>query len=304
MTRLRNFLVAACTVMALAFVAGCGNSVPDSADGPVPRSTPSSEKRFPVTGVVRKVDIANGILTIRHDDIPDYMPAMTMPFDLADPASAQDVQPGDRVRGTLVVSGEQSSLHDVVVTEWADAAAAADANRAGAVLKPGDLVPDFTMTSQSGEPLLLSSLRGHVVVLTFIYTRCPLPDFCPAMDKRFAELSRRLQLLGTRGDNARLLSISFDPEHDTPETLRKHAKMLGAEPPRWTFSVATHPELQRVSGAFGLSYGPGDNEIIHTLSTAIIGPDGKLVALYQGKNWTSDEVFARIRPLLAPGGGP
>jgi protein SCO1/2 len=167
-----------------------------------------------------------------------------------------------------------------------------------AVLKPGETVPDFAMTTQDGKPLHLSDLRGNVVVLTFIYTRCPLPDFCPLIDRKFKALADKLALVPARAEHARLLSVSFDPEHDTPETLRKHARLKGAEPPLWSFAVASHDELQKVAPSLGLSYLPGENEIAHSLSTAIIDAEGKLVRLETGRSWDPTDFFKTIYPLL------
>ncbi len=124
------------------------------------------------------------------------------------------------------------------------------------MLEPGEPVPDFAMTTQDGKTLRLSDLRGKVVVLTFIYTRCPLPDFCPLMDGKFAELARTVAAVPGRAEQVRLLSVSFDPEHDTPEVLAKHAKLRGAKPPLWTFAVASHEELRKVAAPLGLTYGP------------------------------------------------
>ena len=118
-------------------------------------------------------------------------------------------------------------------------------------LEIGDPVPDFTMTSQDGKAVKLSDLRGNVVVLTFIYTRCPLPDFCPLMDKKFSELAQRLGAFPRRASKIRLISLSFDPEHDTPELLRKHAQVRGATPPFWSYAVASHAELAKIGDSAG-----------------------------------------------------
>jgi protein SCO1/2 len=285
-------------LLTIACAAGCQR---DDAGAPSTNADKKSvpiESRYALTGQVRRIDRAAGLLTLRHDEIPGYMPAMTMPFVVQDHAQLDELQPGDRVRATLVVKGEESRLVDVTVTEWADPGAQADQDRANAVLKPGNDVPDFTLTTQEGKQLRLSELKGNVVVFTFIYTRCPLPDYCPAVDRKFAELSRRVQLLGAAADRVRLLSISFDPEHDTPEVLARHAAIVGAKPPAWMFCVASHEELRRIAPSLGLSYGPVENEIIHTLSTAVVDSDGKLAALELGKGWSVDQVFSLVREAL------
>ena len=165
------------------------------------------------------------------------------------------------------------------------------------MLEVGESVPDFAMTTQEGETLNLSDLRGKVVALTFIYTRCPLPDFCPLMDRKFEELADRIGAIAGRAEHVRLLSVSFDPEHDTPEVLRKHAENLGARPPLWRFAVASHGELGKVAAPLGLTYGPAAGEIIHNLSTAVIDPQGRLVRIDVGassRGWKSADLLKVI----------
>ncbi len=234
---------------------------------------------------------------IRHEEIPGYMPAMTMPFDLEGQEVLEDLQPGDKVEGTLRVGAEDSDLVDVFITELA---ALPEANVAPPpVLEIGQPVPDFAMTTQTGETLHLSDMRGKVVVLTFIYTRCPLPNFCPLMDKKFAGLASLLAASPARAEGTRLLSVSFDPEHDTPDVLAQHAKTQGAEPPLWTFAVAAHDELRKVASSLGLFYGPGKNEIMHNLSTAVIAPDGTLARLERGRDWEPRDLLGTIVMLLS-----
>ncbi len=245
---------------------------------------------------------------IKHEAIPGYMPAMTMQFPIEDPEILQDLQVGDKVEGNLVVGDEDWKLTDLIISEMAEAPdMVLDASSGEPVLrerrpvlKPGEEVPDFTVTTQDGRPLRLSELRGNVVVLTFIYTRCPLPDFCPLMDKKFAELSRRLEAVPGRAERVRLLSVSFDPEHDTPEVLRRHARLAGAEPPLWTFAVASHDELRKVAESLGLTYGATGDEIIHSLSTAVIDGQGRLARLETGNRWDVGEVSGVVSTLLRP----
>jgi protein SCO1/2 len=246
------------------------------------------------------------------------MPAMTMPFTLkeAEAAAFDDLRVGDEVEGTLRVAKAGGEVADyellgLVVTRPATAPGLslqigpdgqAQVTPTPALLRPGDLVPDFTMTTQDGKTLRLSDLRGKVVVLTFIYTRCPLPDFCPAVDRKFSELAERISARGKRAEQVRLLSVSFDPEHDTPEVLRKHATTRGATPPLWTFAVATHPELAKVARAVGLTYGPAGDEVVHNLSTSVIGPDGRLVRLETGatgKTWVPADLLKPIYARIA-----
>ncbi|HEX8203228.1 MAG TPA: SCO family protein, partial [Isosphaeraceae bacterium] len=220
-----------------------------------------------LVGVVLGVDRDEGVVRIRHEAIPGVMPAMAMPFTLKDRDVLADLQEGDEVEGTFrarFVGAELADyeLADLVVTRPAEPPELTlDLSGGTPVLRPkqpvlrvGEPVPDFAVTTQDGRPLRLGELRGRVVVLTFLYTRCPLPDFCPLLDRKFAELAARLGPDPVRADRVRLLSVSFDPEHDTPEVLARHARPLGARPPLWTFAVAGHDELRRVAEPLGLMY--------------------------------------------------
>ncbi len=234
------------------------------------------------------------------------MPKMTMPFTVKDKPLLEDVRPGDEVEGPLRVTFDGDEVKD-------DRPDGPGRHRARHVepppfpvgaapetLKPGELVPDFAVTTQEGRTLRLSDLRGEVVILTFIYTRCPLPEFCPAMDAKFADLARRISAVPAGPSRVRLLSVSFDPEHDTPEVLAAHAARRGAKPPLWTFAVASHEELAKVAGPLGLSYVPGTREIDHNLRTAVIGPDGRLARLEAGPGWSSADLLETVYALIRP----
>lgn len=299
----------------LALLGGCGGPAPGPPTAVPPAGAdakPGVEtKDYALKGEVLKVDKDGRELVIRHEEIPGFMTAMTMPFTPPRDADLDEFRVGDRVEGTLRVESEGGvtrdyDLVDLAVSRPALAPLVVDAQGRSVKLdgptrrlRPGDAVPDFTMTGQDGQPHKLSDYRGHEVVLTFIYTRCPLPDFCPAMDRRFAELAESLSRSASRSEKVRLISLSFDPEHDTPEVLRKHARIRGATPPLWTFAVASHAELARIAPPLGLMYGPGENEIIHNLCTAVIDADGKLVRLEVGarnNRWTTADMLKTLFP--------
>jgi len=294
----------------LAVAAGCGRSRPDTppAATPPPRlAARTSAETRKLVGVVRFSDPATGRVTIRHEAIPGFMDAMTMPFTLKNRQVLDDVHPGDEVEGTLRIDRENGEVRDYELTDLVVARPApapslslnlaggkAELKEAVRPLKPGERVPDFTVTDEDGKTLKLSDLRGKAVALTFIYTRCPLPDFCPRMDRKFSELAGKVGAVAGRAEGMRLLSVSFDPEHDTPDVLKKHARAQGARPPLWTFAVASHEELARVAQPLGLAYGPGKNEVIHNLVLAVIGPDGRLVRLETGpaaRSWGPAEIL-------------
>jgi protein SCO1 len=312
-------------VIVCLWFAGCGRSghedskvgSPQTKAGNSVGSTQSpvvEKKDYKLVGEVRSVQKKENEITIRHEAIPGFMAAMTMPFHVDDPAVLDEVRPGDQVEGTLEVTTENGltkdyALNGLVVVKPA-LAPPVTLDLSGASprfqvrpkrLEVGEEVPDFTMTTQEGKAIKLSDMRGHVIALTFIYTRCPLPNFCPMMDRKFSELAHKVEVLPRRAARIRLLSVSFDPDHDTPEILREHARIRGAVPPLWTFAVADHAQLERIAAPLGLIYGPGKNEIIHNLCTAVIDPQGKLARLEVGtksNQWTSDDILKSVYSLL------
>jgi protein SCO1 len=285
------------SLMVALFASGCVGP-----DQPVPSA--SARRDFPFTGTVERVEAERGEVSIAHDDIPGLMPAMVMNFNPTDRSLLEDVRPGDEVEGTLralySLKGQldRIDLTELVVSRPAIAEPPPPAP-AKPVLKAGEFVPDFSMTSQDGTPFRLSDLRGHVVVLTFVYTRCPLPEFCPLMDRKFADLAERASRTAERAEQIRLLSVSFDPEHDGPATLTSHAARVGARPPQWQFAVASHDELRKVAEPLGLEYAPLSGQIRHNLSTAVIAEDGTLARLEQGNAWSPSDLFKLIRELVS-----
>jgi protein SCO1/2 len=310
----------------LSFVAGCHQ---EPQPGPASQAhgspTAPTTREYPLVGEVRAIDTESGEVVIRHEEIAGFMKPMTMPFSLKgrERAIFDDLRVGDTVEGTLRVTLDGSEVKDYELTNLVVAKPALAAPppplapspprltlkmRGGEPqltvaprrLEPGEPVTDFTMTMQDGRQVSLAELRGKVVVLTFIYTRCPLPDFCPLMDRKFASLAAAIEPFPERAAHVRLISLSFDPEHDTPEVLAKHAQTQGARPPLWSFAVATHDQLAKIAPALGLTYGPMAQEIMHNLSTAIIGPEGKLDTLLvgpQARAWTTAEVLKRVYAL-------
>jgi protein SCO1 len=297
---------------------GCsGRSAGTSGTPAVRPASRASVTNYTLRGVVRSVDPPSGRVLIRHQAIPGFMSAMTMPFPLADRGLLETLRPGDEVEGTLRVEKTDEAvidyqLLDLKVTQPAQPARLVLDVSKGKVqfrqqpqrLQVGDPVPDFTMTGQDGRAVKLSDLHGKVVVLTFIYTRCPMPDFCPLMDRKFSDLAGHVRPFPNRAKDIRLISLSFDPEHDTPEVLRKHARIRGAIPPLWSYAVATHAELAKIAAPLGLIFGPAQGEIAHNLCTAIIDPHGSLARLEvgtQANRWETADFLKTIYSLLPPG---
>ena len=258
----------------------------------------SRGRQYELRGQVLVVDTERKELTIAHGDIPGFMPGMTMPFKVRPETLLDGRSPGELVRATLVVEDTTAYLTAVVPTGRAPLPAGAPTGPRVALLDPGATVPDATFTDQSGATRTLAGWRGRTVALTFIYTRCPVPDFCPLMDRRFAEVQKLLAADAALAERVHLLSVSFDPAFDTPAVLAAHAQKVGADPSRWTFLTGAKPELERFTATLGVSLIPDAShpaEIVHNLRTAIIDRQGRLVTIFNGNEWTADELLAAIR---------
>ena len=262
--------------------------------------TPSTgfQHRYPIKGKVVSVDKRGSTVTIAHEEIPGYMEAMTMPFKLKDERLLKDLAEGDRLQATLVVAGLRSWLEDLVVTrETVDPSSLGKAET-WVEPKPGDEVPDFKLVDQNGKRFGFHQYRGRIVVLTFIYTRCPLPDYCPLMTDNFAEIEKALK--SESNSKTTLLSITVDPEYDTPKVMREYGAAHSAGSAQWDFATGTKDEVKQVAAYFGLQYWPDGDQIVHSLRTAIVGADGKLVKLYRGNEWKPDEIVRELRNSTLP----
>jgi protein SCO1 len=254
-------------------------------------------KQYQLTGQVLVVKADGTELVIHHDEVKGFMASMTMPFRLKDPALATGRLPGDLVRATLMVTDEEAWLSTVEKTGWAPLPdRQGPAPPALELLKPGDAVPDETLIDQDGRAFRVSSLRGAAVLLTFIYTRCPYPDFCPRMDAYFSAVQKAVKDGRLRG-STRLVSVSFDPDFDTPAALRAHASRAGADRAIWTFATAPRTRVEAWGARLGLSVirdegNPAD--ITHNLRTAVFDRHGRLVIILDGNRWTPDDAISAL----------
>jgi protein SCO1/2 len=236
-------------------------------------------------------------LTVKHEDIPNFMPAMTMPYAVQEPA--ERVQAGDLVTATLVVNpGGEVYLTNLKKTGHAELPAGAGPVKIMDVMKPGDEVPGDSLQDQAGVARKLSDWRGQALAVTFVYTRCPLPDFCPMLDRRFGELQRALAADLQLGDRVHLVSVSFDPAHDTPAVIQAHAKARGADPRTWSYLTGTPDAIGRFTSRFGVSTIADTNTaetFTHNLRTAVIDRKGRLVKIHSGNEWTVETLLAELR---------
>jgi protein SCO1/2 len=249
------------------------------------------------TGLVLRVDKPAATVTISHDAFPGFMDAMAMPFSLTGAAAAVGVAPGDRVRFRLSVKGQRSWVDRLEVISAAPVDAGMQGSPAVPVLVPvGDAIPDFELTDQSAAPVALSSFRGKVVAVTFIYSRCPLPDYCPLMVENFKALRERFAMRMDR--DLVLLTISFDPQYDTPAVLARYAAARRAGGPGWHFLTGDAKKIERVCNAFGIQYWAEEGLITHSLQTAVVDRDGRLAASVEGKDFTSRQLGDLVGAVL------
>jgi protein SCO1 len=252
------------------------------------------ERRFDLKGKVVSVDKSQKEVTIAHEEIKGYMNAMTMPFSVKDEWALSVIEPGQSVEATLVVSGDRSWIEGLRISKLETAPGAVTA---APDPKLGEETPDFSLLNQDGKRIHLAQFKGKPLLLTFIYTRCPLPDYCPRTSSNFAEIHRRLQLPPALVLKPHLLTVSFDSEFDTPAVLRSYAEryMNPVKYQDWEFATGSPEEIKKITSYFGLSYWKESGQIVHTLVTALIDSNGKLLRLYKGKEWTPDQVLSEFR---------
>jgi protein SCO1 len=267
-------------------VSGCQKSQP-AAQQPA--------KRYHLVGKVVSIDKEQASVMVDGQEIVGFMAAMTMPYSVRDTKLLAPLVPGDEITADVVVDDNGAYLENIVVTKKGDGKGPTGTTYPP---KPGDKVPDFALLNQDGKKIHLSSYQGEVLLVTFIYTRCPYPDFCPLVSHNFSKIYASLKKDPSLGRRVRLLSVSFDPDHDTPEVLRKYAETFngttGGDPfDRWQFAAVPKKDLVSVANFFGLYYDfSGDGQIAHSLSTTVIGPDGKVFKWYQDNEWKPEDLLA------------
>ena len=257
----------------------------------------SNERRYELKGNIVAVDPNKHQVTVSHEDIKGYMPGMTMPFTVRDQIDLKELAPNDMLSATLVVDGSHTWLQDLIVTRVSENSAAMPAVT---IAKEGDEVPNFTLRNQNNREIHFRDYRGKTLLLTFIYTRCPVPDYCALMSDNFAQIDRALGQDPELYEKTHLLSISIDPGYDTPEVLRSygaaHTERYENETfAHWEFAGGTSEQVKKVAEYFGLTYFPEKDQIIHGLRTAIITPDGKVAKIYTGNDWKTEEVVDEMK---------
>jgi len=260
-----------------------------------------SSTQYSVRGLVLRVDPSNRTMVVSCESIPGFMDAMIMPFSVLDAKELQGLSPGTAVDFTLVVERESSRAENVRIHSFdSQAQEPLQAKRLAALqkalqpqtpvalLQPGQQVPDFTLTDQTRRQVSLHQFAGKVVVLGFVYTRCPLPDYCFRFSNYFGRLQKRFA--DRAGKDIVLLTVTFDPVHDQPEVLAEYGKTWKANPDFWHLLTGPVADVQRVCTWFGLTFWPDEGLLVHTLRTAVIDRDGKLVANLEGNQYTAEQL--------------
>jgi len=261
-------------------------------------------KHYAIEAMVISADPGKKLIIVKHGDIPGLMPGMTMTYEVADARQIENLQPGDKISADLVVSDSVGRLEKIQLLAKGEGKLPPGTSQR--IPQKGDDVPDFALVNQDGKLIRFHDFRGKTLLVTFIYTRCPLPDFCPRMNENFRAVQKLLQATPDAAQKVVFLSISFDPKTDKPPVLKHYAAIYrktapGEKPFDWQFAAPSEKDLPELAQFFGLVYQPGGAEIVHSLSTTLISPDGKVLDWYSGNDWTPAEVAQAVQEMMHRG---
>jgi protein SCO1/2 len=262
-------------------------------------------KRYALKGKIVSVDKSKKKVSIAHEEIPAFMDAMTMDFPIRDADVLETMSKDAEIKAELIVDKGDYWLENIILTSAPNPnqpALPVD-DRFAQIDKE---VPDFSLTNQDGKRISINDFRGRALAITFIYSRCPLPEYCILMSKNFSDLAIQLQNNAELKDKIRLLSISFDPATDTPETLKKYGLgYLGKDAKTdftvWQLATGETKEIRKAADFFGLRYEVDANDktqFNHSLRTIVIAPDGKVKKVFSGSDWTTDELLREIQATM------
>ncbi len=258
---------------------------------------PANEQRYELKGRVIAVDRAKGEVSVDHEEVKGYMGAMTMDFPVRDAEALKVLEAGDQLQASLVITDDGYWLDSLVVTKGLSGGPVtppAGSNEP----QPGAEVPDVKLFNQDGRPFGPKQFRGRALVVNFIYTRCPLPDQCPLLSANFAQLNSAILADEALRKRTHLLSVTLDPEYDRPPVLKAYGKTYaGGRFDNWDFATGEAAEVRRLAEFFGLTYKAEGDQVIHSLRTAVVTPEGKLLKIYRGNEWKPGEVLNDLKNL-------
>jgi protein SCO1 len=262
-----------------------------------------NERHFETRGIVRGFAPDRSTIEIEHETIPDFMPSMAMPFLPKDLSEISGLQRGDAISFRLTVTDKDSSIDQIRKIDARQVQLPAQKEevlspaKSSDRLREGDMMPGFRLIDQDGRSISLNDFRGHPFVLTFIFTRCPLPNFCPLMSRHFAALQSAIEIGTGPLAGTRLLSISFDPNFDSPEVLKSFAAGEHANPNLWIFATGAKPEIEKLTDEFSVFVQPEGGSISHGLVTALIDRNGRVEKIWRGNGWVPEEVIRELHSL-------
>jgi protein SCO1/2 len=265
------------------------------------RSTNSAGDHYDTRGVVRGFSPDRSTIEIQHENIPGYMPSMTMPFAPRDPKQIADLKMGDAISFRMAVTQKDFWIENVkkIRREEANVAepkqTSSVSTERDSRLKEGDEMPAFNLANQSGERISLDTFRGQPLVITFVFTRCPVPNFCPRMSNNFEELQTAIKAGSGSLAKTRLLSVTLDPDYDTPKVLNDYAAFHHADSKIWSFATGDEKEIDLLTRAFSVYRQNEGGTISHGLATALINRNGTVERIWRGNAWTPAEVTEAIR---------
>ena len=264
-------------------------------------------KHYRLAGMVLATSGATSEITIKHGDIPGFMPAMTMVYKVKNPVDVQKLKPGDEIAADVLVPSDSDNylLDQVVVTSE-------KGRRLPPTMLPphqlmvGETVPDVPLVNQDGKPIHLRDYRGKAVLITFIYTRCPMPTACPLITSHFAKVNDLLAKMPAAYAASHLISVSLDPNYDKPPVLRQYGMAYlddnAAAFAHWEFADTTSGDLKKLAQAFGLQYTEEDNQITHTMQTTLLDKENKVAQQWGGSGWNPSEVANAVAALALQAG--
>jgi protein SCO1 len=293
-SRLPLLQLAFCCLFSLVvFSAACNRE-----KSPAAATAPSSSaKRYPFKGKIVSVDKNARSANIDNEPVVGFMDQMVMPYTFKPTTQIDQLQPGDSITAEVVVDGEKYWLENVNVT--GHSVPADKPTSSLHIPEPGDEVPDFKLVNQNGKSVSLHQYRGETLLLTLIYTRCPFPDFCPRVSHEFSTIDGQVRTDPVRYGKTHLLSISFDPDHDSPKVLRSYGfSCAGSKDPavfqHWEFAAIPKAELPDFAKYFALTYTQEGGLITHSLSTTVVAPNGKIFKWYHGADWQAADLLQDI----------
>jgi len=258
-----------------------------------------NQQFFQVKGVIKELGPDGKTVVVRHEEIPDYMRAMTMPFAAREPAELAALRAGDTVSFRLTVTDKDSWIDQIRKRAPAPVPDSPSRPPVRIVrdvepLQIGDPLPEYHFTNELGHPVSTAQFKGQALAITFIFTRCPLPNFCPLMSNNFGDAQKRLLAMPSAPTNWHLLTISFDPEFDTPVILKAYAQRFGADPQHWNFLTGELIDVTAISEQFGQMFWREEGALSHNLRTAVVDAAGRVQKIFEGNKWTSAELVAEL----------